>query len=83
MAARVSAIGRRNRQSIVVADVARSAGHVCMPIGEWKPCCVVVECRRRPTYRRMARCAVRKCKSRSGRWMHRIRGLLPGRQMAS
>jgi hypothetical protein len=83
MACRVSAIGRRNRQSIVVVDVARSAGHVGMPVGKWEPSCAVVECRRRPIYRRMARCAVRTCKSRSGRWMHRIRGLLPGRQMAS
>ena len=41
MALRVSAIGRRDRQSVVVVDVARSAGHVGVPVGqqEIRSCC--------------------------------------------
>ena len=54
-----------------------------MPIGQRKPGRAVVERRRQPTHCVMAPGAIRKTKSRSGRWMHGIRGLLPRRQMAS
>jgi len=83
MATRVPAIGRRGRQVIVVIGVARSAGHVGMPIGQQKTGCGVVESCRRPTCGRMARCAIRQRKSRPSRWMHGIRGLLPSRQMTT
>ena len=83
MASRIPAISRRGRQVVVVIDVARCASHVGMPIGQQKPGRAVVECRRRPTDRGMARRAIGKAKSRPGRWMHRIRGLPPRRQMAS
>ncbi len=59
MAARIPAIGRRDRQIVVVIDVAGSAGHGGMAIGQQKPGRAVVECRRRPTDRRMARRAIR------------------------
>ena len=83
MASRIPAIGRRGRQVVVVVDVARCARHIGMPIGQHKPGRAVVERCRRPTDRRMARRAIGKSKSRPGRWMHRVRGLLPRRQMAS
>jgi hypothetical protein len=35
--------------------VARSAGHAGMRVCQGKTSCAVVECRRRPTNRRMAR----------------------------
>jgi hypothetical protein len=37
MASRVPAIGRRSRQVVVVIDVAGSARHVGMPIGQREP----------------------------------------------
>ena len=83
MALRVAAIGRRDRQIVVVVDVAQRTGHVGMPAGQREPRRAVVERCRRPTDRRVAGRAVRECKSRPGRWMNRIRGLLPGGQMAS
>lgn len=63
--------------------MAGGASYVGMPIGERKSRGAVVKARCCPAYRRMARCAVRQGKSRSGRRMHRIIRLLPGGQMAS
>ena len=77
VAAGVTAIGRRDRQVVVVVDVARNAGHVGMAIGEQKTGRAVVKSCRRPTDRGMARGAVRKCKSGSGRRVYRIVRLLP------
>ena len=65
MALRISAIGRRNRQGIVVVDVARSAGHVGMPVGQQETGRTVVECRCRPTSRCVACRAIRKRKGRA------------------
>jgi len=62
--------------------VAGSAGHGGVPIGKWKPCCAVVERRRRPIHCRMAYGTVPYRKLRTRRGMHRIIRLLPGRQMA-
>jgi hypothetical protein len=83
MAARDSATVQWGRQRIVVIDVTRSAGHGGVPIGEWKPCCAVVECCGRPTHRRMTYRTVPYRKLRTRRGMHRIICLLPGRQMAA
>jgi hypothetical protein len=83
MALRVAAIGWGNRQIVVVVDVAQIAGHVGMPARQQEPGRAVVKRCRRPTDRRMARRAVCSRKSRTGRRMDRIIGLLPGGQMAS
>jgi len=78
VALRVSAIGGGNRQIVVVVDVAQIAGHVGMPIRQQEPGRAVIECCRRPTGSRVAGRAVRGRKSRPGRRMDGIRGLLPG-----
>jgi hypothetical protein len=83
MAARDPATVQRGRQSKVVVDVTGSAGHVGMAIGEREPCCAVVKCRRRPTYRRMTYRTVPYRKLRARRRVHRIIRLLPGSQMAA
>jgi hypothetical protein len=83
MALRVPAIGRGNRQIVVVIEVAQIAGHVGMPAGQQETGRAVVECCRRPTDRRMAGRAVCSRKSRTSRRMDRIIGLLPRRQMAA
>ena len=66
MALRISAIGRRDRQGIVVVDVARSAGHIGVPVGQQETGRAVVECRCGPTSRCVAGRAIRKCKGRAG-----------------
>ena len=78
----VSAIGRRDIQGVVVIDVAQIAGHIRMPIRQQKSCRAVVKRCRRPTNGTVAQRAIRRRKSRPGGWMHRIRGCLPGGQMA-
>ena len=65
MTSRVSAIGRRAVE--VAADVAQIARNADVRPGQWKDRLVVVECCRRPTGRRMACRAIRKCKRRPGR----------------
>jgi hypothetical protein len=82
MALRISAIGRGDRQSIVVIDVAECASHIRMAIGEQESSGAVVERRRRPTYRIVASRTIRRCKRRAGGKVHGIVGLLPGRQEA-
>ncbi len=83
MALRVPAGARRDRQIVVVVDVAQRAGHIRMPGGQRKPRRAVIERGRRPTDRIVAGRAIRRRKRRPRRWMHRIRRRLPGRQMAS
>ena len=83
VAAGVPAVGRRDRQSVVVVDMTRSAGHVGVPIGQEKPRRAVIEDRRGPGNRVVASRAVGHPKSRARRGVHRIIGLLPGGQMAS
>jgi len=82
MALRIPAIGRSNRQIVVVVDVAECACHVGVPSGQRKTRRTVVECRRCPTGSRMARRAIRDRKSRPGRRMDGVCGLLPSDQMA-
>jgi hypothetical protein len=83
VASRVSAIGRRDRQIVVVVDVAQIAGHVRVPIGQQKPGRAVIKCGGCPTGRRVAGRTICKRKCRAGRWVDGIGGRLPGRQMAS
>jgi len=82
MALRVSAIGRRDRQSVIVVDVAGSAGHVGMAIGQQESGGAVIEDRRCPAHGVVARRALRHGKCRSSGRMHGIIRGLPGGQMA-
>ena len=54
MAAGVPAIGRRDRQRIIVADVAQIASHGRMAIGQWEAGCIVIEDPRSPGGNRVA-----------------------------
>src|ERR1039458_10854376 len=54
MAAGISAIGRENRQSIVIIDMAQSAGHAGVGIGQQEAGGAVIEDSRRPSGNRMA-----------------------------
>ena len=83
MAAGVPALRRRNRQSVVVVDMARSAGHVGVPVGQKKSRRAVIEDRRGPRSSVVARRAVGHRKGRARRGVHRIICLLPGRQVAA
>lgn len=82
VAAGVAAIGRRSRQCVVVVDVAGSASHIGVSIGERKTRRVVIERGRSPAHRCVTCGAVRKRKRWSGRRMDRIVRLLPGAQVA-
>ena len=59
VAARVSAIGRRDRQSIVIANVAQGACHCGMAIRQRETGCTVIENSGGPSCNRMAGCALR------------------------
>ena len=83
MASGVPAIGRRDRQSVVVVDMARSAGHVGVPVGQQETRGAVIENRRGPGNRVVASRAIGHRKSRTCRGVHRIIRLLPGRQVAA
>ena len=84
VASRVPAVIRRDRQGVVVIDVARGAGHVGMAVGQHEAGLAVVKLGGRgPTGRVMARLAIGKGELRSSRWMRRIIRLLPSRQMAA
>ena len=65
VAAGVPAVGRRDRQSVVVVDMARSAGHVGVPIGQQETRRAVIEDRRGPGNRVVASRAVGHRKSRA------------------
>ena len=67
MALRISAIGRRDRQSIVVVDVAQSAGHAGVPIGQREAGRAVIKHARRPGRNRVAGGAGRSRGRKSGR----------------
>jgi len=82
VASRVSAIVGRDRQIVIVIDVASRTGDIRVAVGEGKSRGGVVECRGRPTYSRVARGTILKSESCSCRWMDRVCGLLPGRQVA-
>jgi hypothetical protein len=67
MALRVSAIGRRDRQIVVVIDVAQIAGHVGVPVGQREPGRSVIEDSCRPCGDRVAGRARRRGRRESGR----------------
>ncbi len=79
MATGIPAVGGRNRQRVVVIDVARCAGHARVSIGKRKACGVVIESGRRPVGCVVAIRAICKCEGRSGTGMHGIARLLPVR----
>jgi len=83
MAAGISAIDRRNRQRIIIVDVARGAGDVGVTVGQWKPGRVVVKRRRQPARRGVAGRAVGQGERGSSGRVNGVGGLLPGRQVAS
>jgi len=67
MALRVAAIGRRDRQGIVVVDVAQIAGHVGVPIGQQEPGRAVIKDSRSPSCNRVASRASRCGRGEPGR----------------
>ena len=83
MASGVAAVVRRYRQSVVVVDMARSAGHVGVPVGQQEAGGAVIEDRRGPGNGVVASRAVGHAKSRARRRVHGIVRLLPSRQVAS
>jgi len=81
---RIPALRRRNRQSVIVVDMARSAGHVGVPVGQQEARRAVIEDRRGPRkWGVMASRAVGHPESRARRGVHWISRLLPGRQVAA
>ena len=83
MAARVPAIIRPHGQSVIVVDMARSAGHVGVPVGQQEARRAVIEDRRGPGNRVVASRAVGHTKSRASRGVHWIIRLLPSPQVAA
>ena len=83
MASGVAAVRRRSRQSVVVVDMARSAGHVGVPVGQQEARGAVIKGRRGPGNSVVASRAVGHAKSRASRRVHRIVRLLPSRQVAA
>lgn len=83
VALRIAAIGRRNRQRIIVIDVAERASHVGVPVGEQETGRAVIENCGGPTDRVVAGGAVRGGERRAGGGMHGIVGGLPGAQVAA
>ena len=83
VALRVPAIRGLDGQAVVVIDVAGSARQVSVPVGQQETCGAVIEDRRGPGNRVMARRAVRNCKLCSRCRVHRIIRRLPGRQVAA
>jgi len=82
MASRISAVRWRNRQSVVVVDMAGSARNVRMPVRQQESRRGVVEISRVPALGRMATRAIRDGEDRPRGRVHWVVGLLPGRQMA-
>ena len=67
MAAGISAIGRRNRQRIIIVDVAQGAGDVGMAVGQQESGCAVIEHSCRPGRNRVAGGAGSSCDRKPGR----------------
>ena len=78
----VAAVGRGDRQGVVVVDVAEGASDIGVAIGEQESGGAVVERCRRPTRCIVAGGTIRRGKGRARGGMHGIISLLPGRQMA-
>ena len=83
MASGVAAVRRRNRQIVIVVDMAGGTGHIGVAIRQQEARRAVIEDRRGPGNRVMASRAVADRKSRARRRVHRIVRPLPSRQMAS
>jgi len=66
MTSRVSAVGRRNRERVVVIDVAQPAGHVGMTVGQGEAGRIVIEYSGRPGRNRMA-CGASRSRRRKSR----------------
>jgi hypothetical protein len=81
----VAIVAGRCSECIVVAHMAGNAGRARRNVRpcQGKPCRAVIERRRRPTYRCMARAAIRHGKNRRRQGMWGICGLLPSCRMAS
>ena len=79
MASGVPAVRRRNRQVVVVVDMARSAGHIRVAVRQQESRRAVIKNGGRPGNRVMASRTVAYSKSRAHRRVHRIIRLLPGR----
>jgi len=77
VAARVPAIIWPNLQIVVVVDVARSAGHIRVPVRQQKARGAVIEFRSEPVVKIVATLAVARRKSRPRARVRRIRRLLP------
>jgi len=77
MAARVSAIGRGDRQIVIVIDMAKRAGDVGVAVGQQKSGGAVIEFRIQPVVKRMAVCAARCGKLRSCGLVLRVRSSQP------
>jgi len=77
MASRVPALRRRDRQSVIVVDMARSAGHVGVPVGQQEARRAVIEDRRGPRNCVVACGAVADSERRSRGCVRRVIRLLP------
>jgi hypothetical protein len=82
MTLRVSAIRRRDRQAVIIVDVAGGARNIGVPVRQQESSRSVIEIRGIPAFGGVAIRAVYQPKCWPGRGMHRIICLLPGRQMA-
>lgn len=65
MALRISAIGRCNRQIVIIVDMAERASHIRMTIGKQETGRAVIKLGVRPIVKRMATRAVRRGKRRT------------------
>ena len=83
MAARIPAVRRPHRQVVIVVEVAGSASHIGVAVGQKKSRGAVIEDRRGPRNRVVASVAVGHSKSSPCRGVHRIIRLLPSRQVAA
>jgi hypothetical protein len=83
MASGVAAVRLHSRQGVVVVDMARSAGHVGVPVGQQEARGAVIEGRRGPGNRVVASRTSGHCELRPSGGVHRIIRLLPSRQVAS
>jgi len=82
MASGISAIGGRNRQIVVVVDVAERAGHIGVSGSEQEPGRAVIEFGVRPIVKCMAAGAVRSGECCPCGCVRRIGCVLPVRYMA-
>jgi len=83
VASRIPAVRRSHRQVVIVVEVACSASHIGMPVGQKKSRRAVIEDRCGPRNRVVASAAVGHSKSSPCRGVHRIIRLLPSRQVAA